>query len=344
MRQYRIILLLGYIYLAASSCRQQVPTANETGEAISVRTQIVTDKVVVLPVRTSGKLSSKTESRLSFKTGGIIEKIYVDDGQAVRKDELLARLNLEEISSQVRQAELALQKAIRDFERIENLYKDSVATLEQYQNTRTALEVARANIRIARFNLEYSEIKAPSDGKILRKLAEVNEITGQGQPVLFFASTEANWVVRVSLTDRDIVRVNLLDSATVVFDAWPGKPFMCQVSETGKAADPYTGTYEVELLLVEKPENLASGFIGKVTIFPSDTVSYPVIPIEALVDGKGSTGTVYVVENDLPARRTVVIHAITDEGIVVRYGLKAGEEIIVDGGAFVREGVGIRRD
>lgn len=344
MRLYRIILLFACCFLAASSCRQQVPSSGEAEEAISVRTEIVKEHVVILPVRTSGKLSFKTESRLSFKTGGIIEKIYVDDGQVVRKDKLLARLNPEEISSQVRQAELALQKARRDFGRVENLYKDSAATLEQYQNARTALEVARSTFRIARFNLEYSEIRAPSDGKILRKLAEENEITGPGLPVLYFASTEANWVVRVNLTDRDIVRINLLDSASVVFDAWPDDSFRCQVSETGKAADPYTGTYEVELLLVDKPENLASGFIGKVIIFPSDSAIYPVIPVEALVEGKGRTGTVYILENDTPARRDIIIHTITDEGIVVSKGLKAGEEIIIEGGTFVREGTKVKRD
>ena len=253
-------------------------------------------------------------------------------------------LKLEEISSQARQAELALQKAQRDFTRAENLYRDSVATLEQYQNARTGLELAQSNARIARFNLEYSEIRAPSDGKILKKLAEENEITGPGYPVLFFASTEANWVVRVSLTDKDIVRINLLDSASVSFDAFPGHSFACHVSEAGKAADPYTGTYEVELVLQDNPVNLASGFIGKVNIFPSDTASYPVIPVEALVDGRGNTGTVYVIENDMPARRAIVIHAITDGGIVVQDGLKAGEEIIVDGGSFVREGTRIKRD
>jgi multidrug efflux system membrane fusion protein len=150
--------------------------------------------------------------------------------------------------------------------------------------------------------------------------------------------------MRVSLTDKDIIRIKLLDSARVVFDALPGDTYLCQVSETGKAADPYTGTYEVELMLLEKPENFASGFIGKVIIYSSDTARYPLIPVEALIDGKGRTGTVYVLENDIPARRAIIIHAITDEGIIVQGGLRAGEEIIVDGGAFVREGVRIKRD
>jgi len=344
MRPYRSILLLACSFAMISSCKQKAPSEEATEEDVHVKTQVVKEQVVSLPVRTSGRLSSKTEIKLSFKTGGIIEKIFVDEGQVVRKDKLLARLNLEEISSQVRQAELALQKAQRDFARAENLYRDSVATLEQYQNARTGLELAQANAKIARFNLEYSEIRAPSDGKILKKLAEENEITGPGYPVLFFASTEANWVVRVNLTDKDIVRVNLLDSAGVVFDAWPGRSLICQVSETGKAADPYTGTYEVELTMLEKPDNLTSGFIGKVTIFPSDTTSYPVIPVGALIDGKGSSGTVYILKNDTAARKDIMIHSITDEGIVVGEGLKAGDEIIVEGGSFIKEGVRVKKN
>jgi RND family efflux transporter MFP subunit len=170
---------------------------------VAIQTIRITDTAIVFPV--------KSESKLSFKTGGIIQNIMVDEGQSVRKDQLLAQLNLEEIQSQVKQAELALSKAERDYERAGNLYRDSVATLEQYQNAGTALEVARSNASIAHFNLQFSSIHAPADGKILKRIAEPNEIIAPGHPVFLFAATGSNWVVRANLTDRDIVRVSIRD-------------------------------------------------------------------------------------------------------------------------------------
>ena len=337
-----ILLTLVAATVILGACRQQTP-AETTEERIPVKTQIVIARPVVEPIRTSGKLFSKTESKMSFKTGGIIEKVFVDEGQVVHQGQVLARLNLEEIRSQVRQAELGLQKASRDYTRVENLYLDSVATLEQYQDAGTGLEMAKSSYKIAQFNLEYSEIRAPSNGKILKKIAEENEIIGPGYPVLFFASTEADWVVRVNLTDKDIVRVSPGDSASVQFDAWRDRSFPCRASEIGNAADPYTGTYEVELLLSQPPERLVSGFIGKVEIFPCDSTFHTVLPVEALIDGKGQTATVYVLGPGGAEKREIQIRSITDEGIIVASGLTPGEEVVIDGGAFIREGVPVER-
>ena len=109
-----------------------------------------------------GKLASKEELKLSFKTGGIISEIFVDEGQTVKKGQVLAKLNLSEIQAQVNQAILGLDKAERDYRRANNLYKDSVVTLEQLQNTTTALDIAKSNVKIAEFNLQFSTIKAQS--------------------------------------------------------------------------------------------------------------------------------------------------------------------------------------
>jgi RND family efflux transporter MFP subunit len=310
--------------------------------AVVVRTTRVRDTAVVFRVRTAGKLASKTESKLSFKTGGIIQMIMVDEGQSVRKDQLLAQLNLAEINSRVSQADLALKKAERDYDRAGNLYRDSVATLEQYENARTALEVARSNASIANFNLQYSTIRAPANGKILKRIAESNEIIAPGHPVFLFASTGSDWVVRVNLTDRDIVRVHMRDSAHVRFDAYPGEIFSGVISEIGTAADPYTGTYEVEVQMARRPEKLVSGFIARVDIYPAALGKYVVIPVESLMDGSGRTGYVMVLVDQQPERRKIKIQAVNDYGIVVREGLSPGDELIVEGAQYLRTGSRIK--
>ena len=335
------MILLFFLFF--TSCRQS-PPAQDQETSLPVRTVIVHEQQVIFPVHTSGQLAAKTESKLSFKTGGIIQKIYVDEGQSVEEDQILAALNLSEIKSKVRQAELALQKAQRDFTRARNLYHDSVATLEQFQDARTALEIARTNANIAKFNLEYSEIRAPSQGKILKKVAEENEIVGAGHPVFLFASTRNAWVVRVNLTDKDIVNVQLGDSASVSFDAYPGRTFKSHVSETGNAADPYTGTYEVELHMDELPETLVSGFITRVDIFPAKNMKKMIIiPVEALIDGQGISGTCYVIRDGKPVKQTITIHTLTDTGIVVSSGLDDGDEVIIEGGEYVREGINVEK-
>ncbi len=270
MKRIDLFLIAICAVIVVGACKRSSPKIEER-TAIPVRTNVVKEQLLSFPVRRSGRLSAKTESKLSFKTGGIIKKIYVDEGQSVTEGQILSVLNLSEIEPKARQAELALQKARRDYDRAKNLYRDSVATLEQFQDAKTALEYAQSNAEIAKFNLEYSEIRAPLNGKILKRVSESNEIVGPGQPIFLFASTENSWVVRSNLTDKDIVNIRLNDSATIDFDAYPGKTFYGRISETGNMADPYTGTYEVEIILKEPPESLVSGFIVKVTIYPVRT-------------------------------------------------------------------------
>jgi RND family efflux transporter MFP subunit len=332
---FPLYFLAGLVILAA--CGDSGP--KETPEpVVAIETTRITDTVIVIAVRTAGKLASKSESKLSFKTGGIIQKIMVDEGQSVRKDQLLAQLNLEEINSRVIQAELALKKAERDYKRAGNLYRDSVATLEQFENAGTVLEVARSNASIANFNLQYSTIRAPAYGKILKRIAETNEIIAPGHPVFLFASTGSNWVVRANLTDRDIVRVSMRDSAHVRFDAYPGEIFAGVISEIGTSADPYTGTYEVEVQMTRRPESLVSGFVAKVDIYPAALEKLVVIPVESLIDGTGLTGYVLVLKDQQPERRKILIRAVTDQGIVVREGLSPGEELIVEGAEYIKPG------
>jgi len=342
MKKFCLLFLVICVFITIS-CKKSTPRSEER-TAVPVRTEVVKEQMLSFPVRTSGRLTAKTESKLSFKTGGIIKRIYVDEGQSVREGQLLAELNLSEIEPKARQADLALQKAERDYERAENLYKDSVATLEQFQDAKTALEYAQSNNEIAKFNLDYSEIRAPGNGKILKRVSEPNEIVGPGQPIFLFASTESSWVVRSNVTDKDIVNIRLNDSATIEFDAYPAKTFHGSITETGNMADPYTGTYELEIRMKQQPELLVSGFIVKVTIYPSRTSRKMIqIPAEAVQEVNGIKGNVWLIKDGKPVRQEIEIYSITDMGIIVSSGLVEGDEIITDGGEYVREGSEIER-
>ncbi len=330
-----ILPLLAALWLTAG-CRNNARVQGET----AIRRVTVTEartQEVVRAIHTTGKLASRTEIRLSFKTGGIIAEIFVKEGAQVRAGTLLANLNLSEIRARKMQADEAYRKAERDYERVNNLYRDSVATLENLQDSRTALELARTNLEIAEFNLRYSSIKAPSDGTILLKMAEENEIVSQGQPVFLFASTGSDWVLRVSLTDVDILRVSNGYPARVSFDAYPGITFPARVTETGKTADPYTGTFEAELSLEPGGRELVSGLIARADILPPLTDRCLMLPVDVLVDADGLTGWLFVANDSVAMKRKVSIRRV-DAMICVTDGLKEGERVVVEGAHYLRNG------
>src|SRR6478609_534214 len=212
-----IPIVLGTILWMCSSQAKEETTKPVIDEsAVAVKLASVKEGVYSLPINSSGLISTEIESRLSFKTGGVISRIYVTEGQSVSAGQVLATLDLTEIDAQVSQSKNSLEKAKRDLGRAQRLYADSAATLEQVQNAETAFNVADESFRIASFNKRYATIHASSGGKVIKKFVNEGELVSGGTPVLMVNSSGKNdWIVKVGLPDVDWVHVKRGDKARV---------------------------------------------------------------------------------------------------------------------------------
>lgn len=296
-------------------------------------------------IETNGLVGSRDEMRLSFKAGGIVRRIAVQEGETVRKGALLAELELTEIAAQAEQAIQLAQKAERDLERGERLAADQVISLEALQNLRTAASIARAARDAARFNLGYSRITAPRDGVVLRKFVEERELVPPGQPVIVLGSADRGYVVRLALSDRDVVKLATGDAATIVLDAYPNRELRGLVSEVSSAADPRNGLFPAQIRLdAVAGVRLASGLVARVRITPSHNgeSSLTYVPIAAIVEGNGRTASVFVVDGDVARKRAVQLRFLDDEHAALESGIKPGERVVTEGALYLVDGEKIR--
>lgn len=337
LRPFALSMILALI-LMLSACSRE-PENLPALTPVPVQTITVHKEEIVLPIHSSGKLYTSAESKLSFKIPGIVDKIFVREGQSVPENTILASLDLGEMQARVNQARSAFQKAERDLERIKRLYADSVVTLEQMQNTKTALEVAHSELNVAEFNLRHSKIVAPESGTVLKRFAEEGELLGAGNPLFLFGADKEGWIIRAAVTDRQIILLNTGDRAEIWFDAYKNVVFPAFVSEFQAVANPYTGTYEVELKLKPTPMKLFSGFIGRVKIIPDEKNSYYVVPVEALSEGDGQNGYVFRADRltGRVARLPVRVAAILNDQLLVESGLEEGQEIVTFGASYLNE-------
>ncbi len=334
----RKIALFTSFLLVLASCMQE--EKKSAPEAAPVRVTLTKAQTIAykIPVHASGILTTSSQMKLSFKTGGIIKKVYAKEGTSVKKGKVLARLDLAEIDATVQQARIGAEKAERDLKRAKNLYADSVATLEQYENAQSAFEFAKSQLRIASFNLRHSTIKAPSNGKIQKVLVEDNELVGPGYPAIVFASTADEWVVRVPVTDKDIVKLRLGDSAHIQMDPFPGVNFVAELSQLASVADPMSGTYEVELMIPKAHPQFRTGFISRVEIFPTKKYSAMVVPIECLLNANKYNADVFIHSEGKALARKLKIGSIIGENVIVEEGLMGNEELILEGAQYLRDG------
>jgi membrane fusion protein, multidrug efflux system len=298
----------------------------------------------------SGTLAGKEEVPLAFKVGGVIARITVDPGQSVRAGQVLAALQSTEISAQVASAVEARRKAERDLERVTRLYTDSVATLEQLQDARTGLEVARNAAVAAQFNADYAVIRAPGDGIVLARAAEPGQVIEPGRPVVTVRRSGRGMIVRLGLPDHDAVRIRLGDSAAVTFEALPGRQFVGVVTQRAAVATQGTGDYAIEVALNDA-DALPSGLVARVTLRPHDrrTASTPVlVPLDALVDADADSAAVFVLAPDRarvsrrPIRLTDVAEALQSAQVPVTSGLTGSETVVTAGASRLLDGTRVR--
>ncbi len=291
-----------------------------------------------VPVGTSGRLFPQDMARLSFKTGGIIRRIPVSEGQKVKAGTLLALLDTSEIDANVVQAREATEKSKRDLQRVTNLYNDKAATLEQLQDVTTAANIAGARLKIALFNSSHSRVIAPANGIVLKRLAQENETISPGYPVILFGSLDTQWVVKVGVTESQLIHLTHGDRAIIRFDAYPGETCPATVSEIAQTIDASSQTYEVELSLEPQEKRLAAGFVARVEIFPSQEKTYRWIPISAMVEGEGNMAAVYTVKKNRAKKIPIRIAHILDGKVLTSHGLEGVDTVVTEGAAYLSDG------
>ncbi len=338
----RNLLFLVTTALLLSSCGSRTPEKNVLAgkDTIPVKLIPVRSDTSVNQVDASGLLTTENEARLSFKTGGVIENVWVKEGDKVRAGQLLATLKSTEIAAQVQQVELGLEKAQRDYQRAYNLYRDSVATLEQLQNAKTGADIARQNLQQALFNQQYSKIYAPADGFIVKKLGNTGELAGPGTPVLVMnaASASSKWILKLGLADHDWALVETGNKATVKIDAFPGKLFPARVSKKSLAADPVSGSFQAELQVELGNEQAAIGMFGTASISTSGTTAGFSIPYDALLEANGKKGFVFVSDDCRSVKKVeVTIESINNTTVHLSSGLEGHAFLVSSGSPYLNE-------
>jgi multidrug efflux system membrane fusion protein len=331
------LLLAGAMVMALAACSHAESTVAE--KPTPVRVAAATRGPATPPIAATGQVASQDEMRLSFKLGGVVRRIAVQEGDEVKQGQRLAEIELAEVGAQVEQARQLADKAQRDLERGERLHADQVISLEQLQDLRTQASVARAGLKSAQFNLGFSTIVAPRDGVVLRKLVEEREQVAPGEPVLELGSRDGGYVVKLALADREVVQLKLGDPAEVRMDAYPGRVLAANVSEVSRAAEQRSGLFPVEVRLESPQLALASGLVAKVTLSPSSSRegSLTYVPIAAVVEGDRDRASVFVLANDRAKRRPVRIAFFAAEQVALVEGLAPGETIVTDGALYLQD-------
>lgn len=342
IRTVAFVSLAAGLFAIVQSCTESqgksasIPRASDPVPVriVSLEKSSTNDAVI-----TSGRLTTDDETLLSFKTGGVVSGVFVKEGDRVAKGQVLATLDLTEVDAAVSGAKAALDKAERDLQRTKNLFRDSVATLEQLQNAETAFDVANQQFKAAAFNHQFSRITAPASGYVLRRYINAGQVVGVGDPILRTnGAGDGKWILRAGVSDRDWSTIQLGDQAEISVDAFPGETFGGVVIRRSETADPATGAFTIEIAIQAKQSRFASGMFASAKIVGSETTTSWSVPYEAVLDANGNEGFVFVTtDKKVAIRKPVVIGTFDGNSIRIKSGLDGSESLIVSGSAYLTD-------
>ncbi|MDH4223157.1 MAG: efflux RND transporter periplasmic adaptor subunit, partial [candidate division Zixibacteria bacterium] len=205
-----------------------------------------------------------TEVEISTKVAGRIEKLLVDEGDSVIKDQVLIELDYEELQAKLKQAEAALRVSLAqlsqaksslanlkdNLDRINELYQAGSATQQQLDDLRTKYQVAQeqlnlsknlveqnsASIDLIKIQTDNSIIKSPINGLVLSKNTETGEVVLPGISLLTVGDLARPWV-KIYIMETDLGRVKFGQKAEVRVDAYPDKVFEGKITYISSQAE-----------------------------------------------------------------------------------------------------------
>jgi RND family efflux transporter MFP subunit len=308
------------------------PTAAQLAPS-AVRVEAAGPQTVVIAEEVSGTIRAKHRASLEAKLAGRIDAMYAVAGQAVRKGQLLAHLDLEEVDAQLAQAIAVRVQAENDLARYEALLARGAATAAELDAAEARARVAQAAVDEVQALLGRAAIVAPFDGVVTRKLAEVGDLAVPGKPLV---EIEDPTVLRAEadVGESLITGIRLGQRLTVHVPS-VAAPIEGTVVEIAPTADPGSRTFVVKLDLPPTP-GLRAGAFARVDVLvgQSDTLLIPA----AAVFVRGQLEFVFLVANGKAELRLVRTGRRHGDAVELLAGVSAGEQVIVSGAAGLREG------
>ncbi len=293
----------------------------------------VTVTGAVEPLRTIGVTSQASGSLLSVR---------VEEGDRVSTGQVLAELDARETRAQLERAQAVLVNARAAYERAEALRVSEIITAAEFEQARAQFTVAQSDVELWRTRLGFTRISAPAPGIVTAKLVEAGSAVSPNQR-LFDLADDSILVVRVQVSELDVVHLTPGTDVTVLLDAYPNLRLTGAVRRIFPSADPQSRLVPVEVALEDRPGgvDVRPGFLARVT-FPLDQ------RVGALVVPQGAIGVtdgapfVFLVEADTLVMRRVGLGLSVEGWVEVTQGLINGERVVMSGHTNLRPGMLVR--
>lgn len=369
MKNIKALFLIGIIAssVGLSGCNHDSDAAQNKSadvEAVPVEVALASHNAISASYRGTASLVADHEADVVAKVGGVVKKIYVEEGMHVKAGQLLAQLDDADALAKAMQAEAQMHKAQATFAHAQAAMPKHLIAEFEYEQDKYDLQAQRAAYEAAKIQLQNTRVIAPVSGVIAERKVKVgNMVQANGAMFHLVGMNPLQAVLNVPERQLGILKPD--QTVELQVDALPGKHFTGTILRIAPVIDPATGTFRVTCQFHDDSDVLRPGMFARIDIVYDKQQDALTIPRSALIEEDGAT-SVFVVEKE-PARKPSAAKATAKKGaavatdapkmvahlqqvkvgysdgnlVQVLSGLKRGQRVITVGRNAVRDGTAV---
>ncbi len=276
-------------------------------------------------IEVPGTIEAVRAATLASRFSAVVEEVRAEEGIAVRTGDILVKLDGRDVRARVQAAEAGLAAARAQLDRIRSLQAKGAATRQELDAAVAQNAAAEADRDAAGAQIEYVDLKAPFNGWITGKHVRPGDLAVPGQPLLEIQGT-GSLRIAATVTKDQADRLAVGRPVQAVLE--DGTILETRLAIVNPAGDPASRRFLVKADLPADARARAGSF-ARLRLPRGGEIPVPIVPRAALFERGALTG-VFVVEEGRARLRWISIGETAGEAAIVRAGLEAGEEVILD--------------
>jgi len=293
-------------------------------------------------VELQGSVETDQNIIVTPEMGGVLTKVYVKEGQVVRKGQILAKVDDGGMSQQLAEIQVQAELAKTTFERQERLWNQKIGSEIQYLQAKSNYEASLKSVSSMQQQVGKSNVRAPFSGTIDDIITEQGSVVTPGSSQLLRIVSLKKMHIVTDVPESYLSSVVKGKNVSVEFPVL-NKKIEAKVSQTGNYINPDNRTFKAQIEVPNADKSIKPNLTARLKI--NDYTSEEAILIPQSIISENAEGEQYVyILKEKQGEKAVAFRVIIETGktqgdvIEVLQGINAGDEIIEEGARSVKDG------
>lgn len=330
--QYPLFLKIAVLILTLQACGNgDQPNQDESDNVttIPVEAHAVSRGDISAYYSNTATLEAEQEAIVVSKVRGIIEEIFVEEGDVITAGQVIAKIEDDQYRIEAERAKATLNRLENDFKRNKELFERNLISAETFQNAQFEYQSQKSVYELAELHFTQTTITSPISGVVSERFVKRGNMIGTDQQVFRVTDFDPLQAI-LHVPEHEMAKIRKGQTALLQVDARPNEIFEGHIERISPVVDAQTGTFKVTVYVNQTRDILRPGMFGRIKIVYDTRQNTRMIPKGAVIT-EDLSQSVYVIKDSLAFKKQIQTGYSNGLNIEVLNGLEDGEMVVTIG-------------